>query len=302
MRIADGQTAMITGASRGLGVYMARKLAAKGVNLVLAARSADALEDVSAQIRTLGVKAIAVPTDVTVRSELEYLVYRATEEFGPIDLLVNNAGIECTSRYELLTLDEIQQALEVNLTAPMILTRLVLPAMLERDRGHIVNIASLAGVLPPAYAESYAATKSGLISFTRSLRLTTKDRRSAVSASVVCPGFMDGAGMYERNSHKYGIKAPRLLGGSMPGEKAADAVVRAVERDLPEVMVLRGSPRFSMAGIALFPRLFEKVATAFGFCRGFRTIAECRARERVATPIVGTPHTPEHRHSAARPR
>jgi len=141
MRIADGQTAMITGASRGLGVYMARKLAAKGVNLVLAARSADALEDVSAQIRTLGVKAIAVPTDVTVRSELEYLVYRATEEFGPIDLLVNNAGIECTSRYELLTLDEIQQALEVNLTAPMILTRLVLPAMLERDRGHIVNIA-----------------------------------------------------------------------------------------------------------------------------------------------------------------
>lgn len=302
MRIAEGQTAVITGASRGLGVYMAQKLAAKGVNLVLAARSADALEEVSAEIGAQGVDVIAVPTDVSVRSQLEYLVRRTTEEFGSIDLLVNNAGIECTSRYELLTLDEIQQALEVNLVAPMILTRLVLPAMLERDRGHIVNIASLAGVLPPAYAESYAATKSGLISFTRSLRLTTKDRRSAVSASVVCPGFMAGAGMYERNSHKYGIKAPRLLGGSMPGEKAADAVVRAVERDLPEVMVLRGSPRFSMAVNVVYPRLFEKVATAFNFCRGFRTIAEHRAKERVAASTVGEPHTSEHRHSAAKPR
>jgi short-subunit dehydrogenase len=281
---------------------MARKLAAKGVNLVLAARSADLLEEVSDEIRPLGVKVIAVPTDVSVRAELEYLVYRATEEFGTIDLLVNNAGIESTSYYELLTLDEIERALEVNLTAPMILTRLVIPAMLARDQGHIVNIASIAGVLPPAYAESYAATKSGLISFTRSLRLTFRDRRSAVSASVVCPGFMNGAGMYERNRHKYGIKAPRLLGGSMRGEKAADAVVRAVEQDLPEVMVLRGSPRFSMAANAMFPRLFEKIATAFGLCRGFKTIAERRGEERVAAPTVGAPHTEGHRHSAAKPR
>ncbi len=302
MRIADGQTAVITGASRGLGVYMAQKLAAKGVNLVLAARSTDALEEASAEIRAQGVNVIAVPTDVSIRSELEYLVYRTNEEFGSIDLLVNNAGIECTSRYELLTLDEIEQALQVNLTAPMILTRLVLPAMLERNKGHIVNIASLAGVLPPAYAESYAATKSGLISFTRSLRLSAKDRRSSVSASVVCPGFMDGAGMYERNRKKYGIKAPRLLGGSVRSEKAADAVVRAVERDLPEVMVLRGSPRFSMAANVLFPRLFEKAATAFGFCRGFRTIAEQRAQERVATSTVGAPHISEPRQTAAKPR
>jgi short-subunit dehydrogenase len=302
MQIIAGETAVITGASRGLGVYMARRLAAKGVNLVLAARSTDSLEEVSADIRTRGVEVIAVPTDVSVRAELEYLVYRATEEFGSIDLLVKNAGIECTSRYELLTLDEIEQALEVNLTAPMILTRLVLPAMLARDQGHIVNIASIAGVLVPAYAEAYAATKSGLISFTRSLRLSAKDRRSSVSASVVCPGFMEGAGMYERNKHKYGIKAPRLLGGSLRGEKAADAVVRAVEQDLPEVMVQRGTPRFSMAVSAMFPRLSEKIATAFGLCRGFKKIAERRAEERVAAPTVGAPHTSEHREPAAKPR
>jgi short-subunit dehydrogenase len=302
MRITDGQTAVITGASRGLGVYMARKLAAKGVNLVLAARSVDALEEVSAEIRTLGVKVLAVPTDVSIRADLEYLVFRATEEFGPIDLLVNNAGIECTSRYELLTLDEIERTLQVNLTAPMILSRLVLPAMLARNRGHIVNISSIAGVLPPAYVESYAATKTGLISFTRSLRLTTQDRRSAVSASVVCPGFLSGAGMYERNSQKYGIKAPRLLGGSLPCEKAADAVVRAVEKDRAEVLVIRGVPRVSMAVNAICPWLYEQVATRLGLCRVFRTIAEQRAQERLDASTVGEPLTPEPSHSVARPR
>ncbi len=302
MRITEGETAVITGASRGLGVYVARKLAAKGVNLVLAARSVDALEEVSAEIGNLGVKVIAVPTDVSIRADLEYLLFRATEEFGSIDLLVNNAGVNCTSRYELLTLDEIERTLQVNLTAPMILTRLVLPAMLARNRGHIVNISSIAGVLPPAYAESYAATKSGLVSFTRSLRLTVKDRNSAVGASVVCPGFLSGGGMFERNSQKYGIKAPRLLGGTLPCEKAADAVVRAVEKDLAEVLVIRGVPRISMAANAISPWLYEKVAKWFGLCRSFRTIAEQRAQERLDAASVGGSLSPEPNHSVARPR
>lgn len=88
----------------------------------------------------------------------------------------------------------------------------------------------------------------------------------------------------------------------MPGEKAADAVIRAVEQDLPEVMVLRGSLRISMAVNAILPRLYEKLATAFGLCRGFKKIAEQRAQERLDAPTVPAHHTSEHRRSTAKPR
>ncbi len=107
MKIVKGQTALITGASRGLGVYMARALAAKGLNLVLAARSVGLLEEVRKEIEAIAVKAIAVPTDVASRSSLEHLVNRSVMEFGQIDVLVNNAGIEFTVAYYALALDEI---------------------------------------------------------------------------------------------------------------------------------------------------------------------------------------------------
>ena len=252
MKIVKGQTALITGASKGLGVYIARALAAKGMNLVLAARSVGLLEEVRNEIEAAAVKAIAVSTDVASCSSLEDLVNRSVMEFGHIDVLVNNAGIEFTVAYDALALDEIKQMIQVNLAAPMYLTRLVLPAMLARNSGYIVNISSGAGLLPTPYTEPYAATKFGLVGFTRSLRLTVQEMGSAVSASVICPGFMDDAGMYEHMKNQSGQKVPWII-GSLPAQKVANAVVRAIETDVPDIIVMPGAPRVLMALNAFAP-------------------------------------------------
>src|SRR4029077_11909614 len=134
------------------------------------------------------VKVVCVPTDVSDHAQLDALVAKASEELGPIDILVNNAGIESTHPYDDYPPDEIVRMIEVNLTAPMLLTRKLLPGMLRRERGHIVNIASLAGKGGFPYQAPYATTKARLIMFTHMLRTELID--SPVGCSVVCPGFV----------------------------------------------------------------------------------------------------------------
>ena len=276
MRNLRGRTAILTGASKGIGVYVARALAKQGMNLVLAARSASALEEVRKAVERLGVRAIAVPTDVGDRSALESLVERASSEFGAIDVLVNNAGIELIMTYHKLEPEEIEQIVRVNLVAPMHLTWLVLPGMLERGQGHIVNMSSLAGKAGPAYGEPYGATKAGLIGFTQSLRGTYRD--SGVSASVVCPGFVE-EGMYAKTKEEFGVEAPRRLGVSKP-EAVAGGVIRAIRKDLPEVIVNPGPIRPLLMVNAVSPSLGEWIVERTGAAAVFRKVAELRADQR----------------------
>ncbi len=277
MRNLRGRTAILTGASKGIGVYVARALAKQGMNLVLAARSASALEEVRKAVERLGVRAVAVPTDVGDRSALESLVERASSEFGDIDVLVNNAGIELTLAYHKLTPEEIEEMVRVNLIAPMHLTWLVLPAMLERGQGHIVNMSSLAGKAGSAYGEPYGATKAGLIGFTQSLRGTY--RRHGVSASVVCPGFVE-EGMYAKTKEEFGMEAPRLLGVSKP-EEVARGVIRAIKKDLPEVIVNPGATRLLLTMAAMSPGLGEWIGERSGVNATFQKVAELRESQRV---------------------
>ncbi len=276
MRNLRGRTAILTGASKGIGVHVARALAKQGANLVLAARSANALEEVRKAVERQGVRAIAVPTDVGDRSALESLVERAVSEFGSIDILVNNAGIELILACHKLTLEEIDQIVSVNLLAPMHLTWMVLPGMLERGQGHIVHVSSLAGKAGPAYNEPYGATKAGLIGFTQSLRGTY--RRSGVSASVVCPGFVED-GMYAKTKQEFGVEAPRRLGVSKP-EAVARGVLRAIKKDLPEVIVNPGPIRWLLAATAISPSLGEWILERTGADAVFHKVAELRADQR----------------------
>ena len=277
MKNLRGRTAILTGASKGIGVYVARALAKQGMNLVLAARSASALEEVRKAVERLGVRAIAVPTDVGDRSALESLVERSRSEFGAIDVLVNNAGIELILAYHKLTLEEIDQIVSVNLIAPMHLTWLVLPGMLERGHGHIVNMSSLAGKAGPACNEAYGATKAGLIGFTQSLRGTY--RRSGVSASVVCPGYVE-EGMYAKTKEEFGLAAPRLLGVSKP-EAVARGVIQAIKKDLPEVIVNPGPIRPLLMMAAFSPSLGEWIVERTGANAAFfRKVAEVRTDQR----------------------
>ncbi|HWQ27660.1 MAG TPA: SDR family NAD(P)-dependent oxidoreductase [Dehalococcoidia bacterium] len=276
MRELRGRVAVVTGASRGLGPYIARALADRGMRLVLAARSREGLESVAEQVRARGVEAAVVPCDVADAAAREALVREAETAFGAIHVLVNNAGIETTFSYHRLAPEEVERVIAVNLVAPMLLTRLVLPGMLARREGHIVNIASLAGKQGPAYNGPYAASKAGLIGFTQSLR--AEYRGTGVSASVVCPGFVREAGMFADARARVDREPSRILGTTTP-QAVADAVVRCVERDLPEALVNPGPTRLLMAILALAPSFGEWFARRAGVTDIFRAWAEDRERE-----------------------
>jgi short-subunit dehydrogenase len=247
-----GSTALVTGASAGIGLAVARRLAQAGANVVLAARRPEPLEEAAAALHAMGVKALAVPTDVARLDALEALVARAIAEFGTIDVLVNNAGIEAFAHYEELPPERIAETIHVNLTSSLLLTRLVMPHMLKAGRGHIVNMASTAGKFGTVFGATYGATKAGLINFTQAIRAEYRGR--GVSASVVCPGFTNQGGIYDRMREQAGRKSPPWV-GSTTTDRVAAAVIRAIERDKPELMVNWPPLRPIMSFAAAFPTL-----------------------------------------------
>jgi short-subunit dehydrogenase len=170
--------------------------------------------------------------------------------------------------------DELTAMVDVNLTAPMLLTHRVVPGMLERGRGHVVFMSSLAGKSGPAYNEPYAATKAGLIGLNQSLR--AEYLRAPIGFSVICPGFTAGEGMYQRMVEE-GVSSNRMLGETTT-EKVADKVVAAVHGDLPEV-IESGSPIRPMLAVSqLAPRLAERLVERFGGTEIFRRAAQARGR------------------------
>lgn len=256
MKDLKGRTALITGASAGIGVHVARNLAKEGMNLVLAARREAELEKVASEIRSLGVRVLTVPTDVTNDEQLKHLVDHSVREMSGIDVLVNNAGIEAFRCFDEISIDDIRQTINVNLMASLILTRLVLPHMKQARRGHIVNMASVAGKQGPGFAVVYGASKTGLIAMTQSLRCELYG--TGVSASAICPGFAIDGGIYEVIRDRSGRNAPWWVGGTT-SKAVGRAVVRAIRYDKPEIILnipaLR--PLFSLC--STFPRLGELI-------------------------------------------
>jgi short-subunit dehydrogenase len=278
------KVALVTGASAGIGARIARTLADSGMNLVLAARSPDKLEQVRDElIEQCHVKAIAVPTDVSVPSSLQALVDTTLATFGRIDVLVNNAGVEAFRHFHELDPDELRATVDVNLTGAMLLTRLVVPHMLDRHWGHIVNMASTAGKYGPPYGAVYGATKAGLVAFTQSLRVEYRGR--GIRASVICPGFTEEGGIYEEIKADIGRGTPRVIGATTV-DAVARATLRAIRKDQPEVIVNDPPVRPFLVAAAMFPRLGEWLLRKFAG-HFFRRIARARAT------------TPERRRRAA---
>ena len=183
----DGKTVVITGASSGVGESCGRKFAAEGARVVLAARSAEPLQRLAEE---LGVDvAHAVPTDLSDVRACERLLAEAKSRFGSIDVLVNNAAHNSRGPLEKLPVDEMLQILHVNLRAPMVLTRLVLPVMRSQGSGTIVNVASLAGRFPLADEAAYSTTKFGIRIF--SFAVAEELQNTNIRVSVVSPGPID---------------------------------------------------------------------------------------------------------------
>lgn len=158
------------------------------------------------------------------------LTDKVEEELGPIDILINNAGIEWAAPFRNFFPKEIQNMIQVNVTAPMLLTRSVLQGMLDRGRGHIVNVSSLAGKTGFPYQTPYASTKAGMIMFINSLR--TELNGTPVGAFVICSGFVAEDGMYAEMEKRTG-PAPRLLKPTAPG-KLTSAELKRSKRIQPK--------------------------------------------------------------------
>jgi short-subunit dehydrogenase len=269
-----GRTALVTGASGGLGTHIAKRLAREGMDVAVSGRREPELERVAEQLRRLGVRAAAAPADLADLSTIDPLVEGVEAELGPIDLLVNNAGVENTAAFTSYSRAELTSMVDINLTAPLLLAHRLAPGMLERGRGHVVFIASVAGKVGPAFSEPYAATKAGLVGLTQSLRAEYLD--SPVGFSVICPGFIAGDGMYARMAQE-GHSSNRLMGETST-EKVSDAVVRAIREDRAE-MIESGVPLRPMLALAqLAPGLVERVALHFGVTDLFRRVAVSRGR------------------------
>ncbi len=190
-----GKNAILTGGSRGIGLYIGRALACEGANLALVALPAEAaqLEAVAQQLAALGASAVAIPADISDEAARVSLVERAKAELGAIDILVNNTGVEPMGRFARQPQEDIVRAIEVNLTATLLLTQRVLPDMLAQRQGHIVTIASMVGKKGAVYSAAYSATKAGEIAWTEGLRSELEG--TGVSASVVCPDYVPRAGV-----------------------------------------------------------------------------------------------------------
>ena len=244
------------------------------MNVAVSGRREDALTEVAQELRGYGVRAEPVRSDLQQLDQLDSLIERTEAALGPIDVLVNNAGIETPAAFVRYTRDELAGMVDLNLTAPMLLTHGVLPGMLERGRGHIVFLASLAGKVGPAYEAPYAATKAGLIGLTQSLR--AEHLKAPVGFSVICPGFVAGEGMYQRMVDE-GIESNRLM-GSTTIEKVAESVVKAIREDRPQVVETGNPVRPLLALGEVAPGLIERVMPRTGATEIFRRAAAARDR------------------------
>ncbi len=233
MQNLKGKNALLTGGSKGLGPHIAHFLAKEGVNLALTARSEDGLRDTAEDVSSYNVNVKVYPGDITDQPFRESLLKQIQDDFGQLDILINNAGMEWVSSYIALTPDYIEKMIQTNLIAPMLLTRLALPDMLAQKSGHIVSMSSLGGKRGNPYGETYCATKAGLIEWTKGLRMELAD--SGVGVSVICPGFVAESGMFA----EYNKKPPWISNATTP-EKVAEAVIKAIKKDVGEIAVNPG--------------------------------------------------------------
>lgn len=267
MKNLFGKNAILTGGSQGLGLSIAETLLAEGVNLAIVARNAGRLESAAQSLARPGVKLIPIAADVADGEQRQRLLATAQAELGPIDILINNAGVEEAARFAQQAPGVIHQIININLTASLLLAQAVLPGMLERRSGQIVNIASLAGKKGLPFNAAYAASKAGMIEWTSAMQFELDG--SGVGASVVCPGFVSGAGKFFRDNPQ----APKGIGEVTP-QQVAQAVLLAIRENRQEVLVNPGPTRLLLALNALSPTLGNWVVKRMGLVELFGSLAQ----------------------------
>ncbi len=185
--LLSGQVAIVTGAGRGIGRAIALRFAREGAAILVTARTQSQIDAVAAELKSGGHRAAAIPADVSQESDCRAIVQAARTQFGRIDILVNNAGVlGPVKAVEEVLPDEWDEVIAVNLRGPFLMTRLVLPEMYQRGSGAIINISSVAAKAAFQWNGPYAASKAGLVGFTRTV--AAEAARQGVRVNAICPG------------------------------------------------------------------------------------------------------------------
>ena len=228
MRELRGKRVLITGGARGIGLALARRLAREGATLLLADLDARALDESAASIRATGAGAFGFPVDVTDTLSIAALRDAVHGEGGPIDVLVNNAGVVFGGPFLEVPLARHVTTYRVNVEGLVAMTHAFLPDLLEREDAHLVNVSSASGFLALPHGTTYASSKWAVIGFSESLRSELKlGGNDHVGVTTVCPSYVT-TGLFD------GVRAPFLVPLLTP-EKLAEKVTRAILDDRPWV-------------------------------------------------------------------
>jgi 2-dehydro-3-deoxy-D-gluconate 5-dehydrogenase len=185
----SGKVAIVTGGNGGIGLGMARGLAQAGAAIAVAGRDGAKSKAAVAELREQGARAIAITADVTDKAAIAAMIEQTAREFGRIDILVNNAGINIRKPPQALAIEEWDRVIATNLTSAFLCSQAVYPAMKEAGGGKIINIGSMMSIFGASFAPAYAASKGGIVQFTRSCAVAWAADNIQVNA--VLPGWID---------------------------------------------------------------------------------------------------------------
>lgn len=252
-----GKIALITGGSRGLGLVLARHLAAEGARVVICARDEEELERARQDLHARGADVYAIACDLRIRQEVDRMVGRVLQRHGQIDVLINNAGIISVGPLEEMTVDDFSEAMDANFWSGVYTTLAVLPEMRTRKSGRIVNITSIGGKIATPHLLPYSASKFAFFGFSRGLR--SELMKDGIVVTTVAPGLMRTGSPRNANfkgknrlEHAWFSVSDSLPFISMDADRAAEQILNACKRGEVEI-TLTTPARVAAVMDALFP-------------------------------------------------
>ncbi|MFC1883877.1 SDR family NAD(P)-dependent oxidoreductase [Thermodesulfobacteriota bacterium] len=278
MELDKNTVIVITGASSGVGEALALALAEKGVQLALAARRDERLEEVAQGVKEKGGDALVVNTDVTIRKQVNNLINKTLDKFGHIDILINNAGKGLMSSLEDLENKDVKEMIALNLYGPLYGIQAVLSHMKRRKKGHIINIGSLGGKVGLPFNAAYSMSKFALIGLHRTLRCEIYG--TGVTASIVLPGRIKtpfpeeaikgdigmiaqmAAPLIPAKAKEHGLEVPQFPTWVLTAEEVAEKIINIIDKPVSELYTHPGNQDL-VKELETDPEAYENRAGAF---------------------------------------